>query len=53
MHILKYISALSGHRQVINLYIQLFTLLILFPALANILHIRRLYNITVELAYID
>jgi hypothetical protein len=36
--ILQYISVLSGHRQVIHLYIQLFLLLLFLLTLANVLH---------------
>jgi hypothetical protein len=40
IYILKHVSALSGHRQVIYLYIHVFTLLLFLPTLANVvLHI--------------
>jgi hypothetical protein len=38
--VLQHVSALSGHRLVIHLYIYIFTLLLFLPTVANVLHMR-------------
>jgi hypothetical protein len=38
--VLQHVSALSGHRLVIHLYILIFTFLLFLPTVVNVLHMR-------------